>query len=992
MRIENLLDSSADGIFVFDKRLITTVWNKKLVTQFGCSKKDYLQKTISKTPFFIKYSSFNQIAKEVLKGTSHSSNHNVYAANDEQRLFYYTLTIEPIYEVGKIVGGLGTVKDVFSVDKQNEIYTFNELVYDNNTLPKIVFSNEGKPIHINDSYRNLWKMNPKTERYILNNYNLFHDEQLASLEQIHQLKKTGKFLHPEIPVLEYETNKTSSIKSLKNVRKKISGYIKTNLNDEGEFASVEVTLVDLSEKNNSQFNNPWIVQKFHKLTKNLPGVIYEFVSLPDEYGFFNYISQSCTEVFGVSGEQIKANPKLMKQLIHPDDIVSYLRSTKKATAKFTDWNWEGRFIVNGKTKWIRGSSRPEKLANGKVIRYGILTDISGEKRAQKRQKEATKQLNLAIKGANLGLWDWSLSNNSINTNDRFIEILGYQKLQFKQKTKDWFEYIHPNERNLVYQKVINHLKGLSEFLEIEMRIQKADSTWIWISTKAQVTKRSPNGKALQLAGTIQDINNRKQYEKILAQSEARYRGLVEYSPLAIVVYRNEKIVFANDKAYNLLGVNWEKEELVGMDILDFVKPEHRKTTNDRIQQIFKSKKASPTVEELLVRKDGKQITVEMVSIPFEDEGQPAIQIIASDITDKVSNERVLKRSEKLLTQLFDNSPIGIVLLDSARKVVQINRGFQNIFGYTNDEAYRKKLNQLIIPKGYRGQAININTLITEGNIVKEVESVRRDKDGNLVPVMIYGVPVSLNEKVIAIYGIYVDMRASKKVEEELKVRNEELDNFVYKVSHDLRAPLSSTLGLVHLANLDKNSDNLREYIKLIGERISQLDRFIADVLSHSKNLKVEINYSKIDFKNIIHNKFTELDYLPDADTIEKRISVQGNDFYGDKWRISEVLRNLISNAIKYMNADIDNSFIDIDIRVTKQKVTIVFADNGIGIPEDMLPRIFEMFYRATESSEGSGIGLYIVKNAIDKMNGNIKIESEEGIGTTYKIELPNQGQ
>ena len=134
----------------------------------------------------------------------------------------------------------------------------------------------------------------------------------------------------------------------------------------------------------------------------------------------------------------------------------------------------------------------------------------------------------------------------------------------------------------------------------------------------------------------------------------------------------------------------------------------------------------------------------------------------------MSTERILKKSEKLLTQLFESSPIGIVLLDASKRVVQINDGFQNIFGYSNEECFGKKLNQLIIPRGYRGQAINLNSLISGGAVVKEVESFRKDKNGNLVPVMIYGVPVSLNGKVIAIYGIYVDISASKKVEEELK--------------------------------------------------------------------------------------------------------------------------------------------------------------------------------------------------------------------------------
>ncbi|MDH5366630.1 MAG: PAS domain-containing sensor histidine kinase [Cyclobacteriaceae bacterium] len=991
MKVENLLDSSADGVFVFNNQLVTTVWNKKLANQFNCPSQLACKLPIYNAPLFINNKAFKKVAESVLKGKPHNSQHNIYVSDSGNNIFYYTLNIDPVLNDSDVViGGMGTIKEVISIDKQSSVFSFNDFIHNNESLPKIIFSKEGKLLHFNEPCKELWGITPKSEKFIRKNYNLFKDEQLVDLNLMGQIKNTSTFQQPEIPIVEYETRKTSSIKSLKNQRKKISGFIKTNLDNKGEFNELEVTLVDLSGENNGGFDNPWFAQKFQKLTKNLPGVIYEYTCSPGEEGVFNYISQSCEHVFGYTDKQIKSNPMLMKQLIHPDDIVSYLQSNKKAEDRFANWEWEGRFVVKGKSKWIRGNSRPEKTSDGGVTRYGILTDITNERIAQRNQETVTKRLKLAIKGTNLGMWDWTATNNRFTVNDTFFaKTLGYTKPQFIKDLKNWIDYIHPDDMPLVYKKVIDHLKGLTEFLDLEMRAKRADGKWIWISLKAQVTDRSKEGKAIRLTGTIQDINSRKEDENTLAQSEARYRGLVEHSPAAIVVYREGKVVFANDQTYKLLGINLKKESLIGENLIKFVKPEYQKKVQERINKVFRSNKASQSIEETLIRKDGKKIIVEMVAVPFEDQGQRSIQIIASDITNKISTEKILKKSEKLLTQLFESSPIGIVLLDAKKHVIQINKGFQDIFGYTNKECFSKKLNELIIPEGYHGQAINLNSLIVGGNVVKEVESVRCDKDGNLIPVMIYGVPVSLNDKVIAIYGIYVDIRASKKVEEELKIRNEELDNFVYKVSHDLRSPLSSTLGLVHLANLEESDDNLRQYIELIGDRISQLDRFIGDVLSHSKNLKVELIYTKINFKEIIEEKFSELDYLHGANMMSKNVNTQGQEFYGDKWRISEVFRNLISNAIKYMNRKTDNAFVNVDINITPKKASIVFSDNGIGISSSTLPKIFDMFYRATDISEGSGIGLYIVKNAINKMGGKIKLESEQGKGTTFKITLPN---
>jgi len=117
------------------------------------------------------------------------------------------------------------------------------------------------------------------------------------------------------------------------------------------------------------------------------------------------------------------------------------------------------------------------------------------------------------------------------------------------------------------------------------------------------------------------------------------------------------------------------------------------------------------------------------------------------------------------------------------------------------------------------------------------------------------------------------------VEEELKVRNTELDNFVYKVSHDLRAPLSSVLGLINLARLPGNDDNLKDYFGVIEKKVNQLDHFITDVLSHSKNLKLDVIIEAIDFQELIDQTFVDLSYLKGAEQIERSIIVEGAVFF-----------------------------------------------------------------------------------------------------------------
>jgi signal transduction histidine kinase len=260
----------------------------------------------------------------------------------------------------------------------------------------------------------------------------------------------------------------------------------------------------------------------------------------------------------------------------------------------------------------------------------------------------------------------------------------------------------------------------------------------------------------------------------------------------------------------------------------------------------------------------------------------------------------------------------------------------------------------------------------------------------MLSLIVYGVPVHMEDKTIGIFGVYVDITEQKKIEKELKIRNTELDNFVYKVSHDLRAPLSSILGLVNLANMRGNDDDPSMYMSLIGRKVEQLDHFISDVLSHSKNLKQDVTIEKVDLKQIVASAFTDLAYLRTSDVVSSEINIEGQDFYCDRWRLAEIFRNLISNAIKYRRLDIPRPLVKVSVKVSNIEAEISFSDNGIGIEPDKLLNIFEMFYRASTQSDGSGLGLYIVKNAVEKLGGQIDVFSRPMQGTEFKIILPNQ--
>ncbi|MFZ6012077.1 MAG: hybrid sensor histidine kinase/response regulator [Bacteroidota bacterium] len=240
-------------------------------------------------------------------------------------------------------------------------------------------------------------------------------------------------------------------------------------------------------------------------------------------------------------------------------------------------------------------------------------------------------------------------------------------------------------------------------------------------------------------------------------------------------------------------------------------------------------------------------------------------------------------------------------------------------------------------------------------------------------------------------------RAKRKAAKELAKRNDELskinrelDSFVYSVSHNLRAPLMSVLGLVNLAKQEKDFSSLATYLQMMEQSILKLDTTLKDILEYSRNARQDVKQELVDFSKILDENLQKMQFMPGFKDIEKIVEIKSDSiFYADEYRLSVIFNNLISNSIKYADRTKEKNKIYISIRADEKKAVIEFSDNGIGISKELQPRIFDMFFRATQSKEGAGLGLYIVREAIEMLNGTIRIESELGEGTRFLVEIPN---
>lgn len=232
----------------------------------------------------------------------------------------------------------------------------------------------------------------------------------------------------------------------------------------------------------------------------------------------------------------------------------------------------------------------------------------------------------------------------------------------------------------------------------------------------------------------------------------------------------------------------------------------------------------------------------------------------------------------------------------------------------------------------------------------------------------------------------------EKANEELKLRNSELDRFVYSASHDLSSPLKSILGLINVAKLDGADERQRQYLEMMERSVDKLEIFINEVIQYSRNARMPIQQTAFDFKDFVKDILQDYQYAPNFNKIKIDIADDTNDaITTDSMRLKIILNNLISNAIKFHPFDDHKSpTIQISRLMENGNNVISVEDNGSGIQSEHMEKIFEMFFRGAEETPGSGLGLYILKETVARLNGTIDVKSTMGFGTRFLVTLPLQ--
>jgi len=238
------------------------------------------------------------------------------------------------------------------------------------------------------------------------------------------------------------------------------------------------------------------------------------------------------------------------------------------------------------------------------------------------------------------------------------------------------------------------------------------------------------------------------------------------------------------------------------------------------------------------------------------------------------------------------------------------------------------------------------------------------------------------------YEVYITRLRLKNKVDELERANDELNRFVYSTSHDLRSPLASIMGVLSLAKMENSVTDPNGYLGMIESCVKKMDFFTIKVIEYYRSKRVDKAIETINFKALAENSIDILRLQNSAVRFNFTLS-QSAEFQTDTFRLSVILDNLLSNAVKYQKPEESSPCVNISIVANEKEAEILIEDNGVGIIEEHLNNIFQMFFRSNYSVTGLGIGLYIVKEALDRIGGDIVVNSSYGVGTTFKIKVPN---
>lgn len=486
---------------------------------------------------------------------------------------------------------------------------------------------------------------------------------------------------------------------------------------------------------------------------------------------------------------------------------------------------------------------------------------------------------------------------------------------------------------------------------------------------------------------------------------------IELKKLSLIATKTKSGVIIADAKGRIEWVNNSFEQTTGFKLNEVI----GRKPKEFLQSDLTSQEDKDLMTNALAAKESVQLTVlnksksgnhyynQLTITPVFDEQGTLINFIAlqKDITAEENYKKELIQINSRFELITNGTNIGMWEWDCVTNKTVWNSVLHELYGFEpsedfdhykewfdsihSDDVAKMNENMGILASG-KQKAVEQNYRIIRKRFKNDIRYVKSLSQGIW----------DEGNNLIRIVGSSIDVTEEKEYEttlieknSELEKINNQLDQFIYSISHDLRSPLLSIKGLMTLIETSVDETESKLYHNLIGKSVGRLDNTILEILNYGRNSRVEIHQDEFNLVDMSKQLFEDLVFIAE-EGIELKVFAEGSPvIFSDKIRIETLLKNLISNAIKYRKRNTNDALVHVKIKNEGERFIVEVIDNGEGISEQNQQRVFEMFYRASSSSHGTGLGLAMCHEIVKKLKGEIKLTSELGVGTALTLILPN---
>ncbi|MBR9844827.1 MAG: PAS domain S-box protein [Algicola sp.] len=575
------------------------------------------------------------------------------------------------------------------------------------------------------------------------------------------------------------------------------------------------------------------------------------------------------------------------------------------------------------------------------------------------------------------------------SNDNFSKILGVSKKDIEVPASQLMRsLIHSRE---LFWKIWSVIQAGKEWNGILFHEGKNDKNY-WLETTITPIKDS-NGEVIKYITNSKDITNFYSEENDYDSTHNHEKRLIGD------ITKEELFITRNGKIFNTsqTELNHTDNSVLGLFVYDFVNPLHVDCFKKRIDKVFLEGKTSSYQSVGLTSKGNQAFYITKIKPVFNLQNEVIYAILKSKKQrNSVKVNKQLKAVETKYSNIFQSINVGIIVVANSKgKIIEWNEGAERAFGYADSEIIGEHLSILISKKEIKR---GVKELLKEKNKLDNnlyggnIEMLGLKKNGEEFPVE-FTMSHWNNGKEKFYCAIMLDISKRKKLEEKLIKTTKDLELFLYRSAHDLKAPLTSAEGLLLLLKEEKLNDKVSVLVNMLIETLEKGRYLLDDMAFASIICEKKRDIAPVDFQNTIKNTLAVSNRIEKFNDMTFNLDIQQTtDFYFNKELLDSIFQNLIQNAIYFSipKTRTKTPTVNVSVKSTDKDVSIVVSDNGLGIKEDHIDKVFDLYFRVCNvNHNGTGLGLYVVKRIVEDFNGNITLRSEINKGTSFEVILPN---